>query len=353
MGLEGLGAGTTFPAMLKLSVLDQSTAAQGYPQDKAIRDTVELAKLCEQLGYARFWVSEHHNHPTIVGTAPEIVMAAIAQVTKRIRIGSAGVMLPHYAPLKVAEQFRVLDALAPGRIDLGLGRAPGSDGKTALALNPNGMEDSEHFPANVRDLIQWVSGKPLLDGHPFGDLLALPMAETVPEVWLLGTSDYGAQVAAHFGVPYSFAHFITDGAGVSRALDIYRAGYKQSDRHPLPQANICVWALAAETDAEAERLFWPRAYWKLMRNRGGLRALISPDEAAAYPYTESDMRFVEDLRANALIGSAARVGDRLRQLADYHKLDEIVVLTWAHDQADRRRSFELLAGEFGLSEPTK
>ncbi|MEK9751893.1 MAG: LLM class flavin-dependent oxidoreductase [Rhodospirillaceae bacterium] len=331
--------------MLKLSVLDQSTAAQGTPQDQAIRDTVELAKLCEQLGYARFWVSEHHNHPTIVGTAPEIVMAAIAQVTSRIRIGSAGVMLPHYAPLKVAEQFRVLDALAPGRIDLGLGRAPGSDGKTALALNPNGMEDAEHFPANVRDLIRWVSGKPLLEGHPFGELIALPMAETVPDVWMLGTSDYGAQVAAHFGLPYSFAHFITDGAGVKRALDIYRAGYRPSERHPAPKANICVWALAAETDAEAERLFWPRAYWKLMRNRGGLRALISPDEAAAYPYTESDMRFVTELRENALIGSPARVADRLRELAELHKLDEIVVLTWAHEQSDRRRSFELLARE--------
>jgi luciferase family oxidoreductase group 1 len=331
--------------MLKLSVLDQSTAAQGTPQDQAIRDTVELAKLCEQLGYARFWVSEHHNHPTIVGTAPEIVMAAIAQVTSRIRIGSAGVMLPHYAPLKVAEQFRVLDALAPGRIDLGLGRAPGSDGKTALALNPNGMEDAEHFPANVRDLIQWVSGKPLLEGHPFSELIALPMAETVPDVWILGTSDYGAQVAAHFGLPYSFAHFITDGAGVKRALDIYRAGYRPSERHPAPTANICVWALAAETDAEAARLFWPRAYWKLMRNRGGLRALISPDEAAAHPYTESDMRFVTELRDNALIGSAPRVADRLRELAEFHMLDEIVVLTWAHEQADRRRSFELLARE--------
>ena len=350
MGLEPSRAGSKFPAMLKLSVLDQSTAAAGQAPDQAIRDTVELAQLCERLGYARFWVSEHHNHPTIVGTAPEIVMAAIAQVTARIRIGSAGVMLPHYAPLKVAEQFRVLDALAPGRIDLGLGRAPGSDGKTALALNPNGMEDAEHFPANVRDLINWVCGEPLADGHPFGDLKALPMTETVPEVWMLGTSDYGAQVAAHFGLPYSFAHFITDGAGVARALDIYRANYRPSERHPLPRANIWVWALAAETDAEAERLFWPRAYWKLMRNRGGLRALISPDEAQAYPYTESDLRYVRELRDNALIGSAERVAGRLRELAEVHKLDELVVLTWAHDQQDRRRSFELLADAQGLGE---
>jgi len=334
--------------MLKLSVLDQSTAAQGYPQDQAIRDTVALARACEDWGYHRFWVSEHHNHPTIVGTAPEIVMAAIAQATDRIRIGSAGVMLPHYAPLKVAEQFRVLDALAPGRIDLGLGRAPGSDGKTAMALNPNGMEDAEHFPANVRDLIQWVTGEALVDGHPFGDLKALPMTDTTPDVWMLGTSDYGAQVAAHFGLPYSFAHFITDGGGVARALDIYRAGYKPSDRYPAPYANICVWALAAETDEEAERLFWPRAYWKLMRNRGGLRALISPDEAANHPYTDSDRRFIEEMRSHALIGSAPRLADKLRELAETYKLDEIVVLTWAHDQQDRVRSFELLAREFGL-----
>lgn len=186
----------------RLSVLDQSIAVAGRPHDQSIRNTVTLAQHCETLGYERFWVSEHHNHPTIVGTAPEIVMAAIAATTERIRIGSAGVMLPHYSPFKVAEVFRVLDALAPGRIDLGLGRAPGSDGRTAFALNPAANERPEHFPADVRDLIAWVHNEPLVDRHPFAAVKAFPQGDTAPEVWILGSSDYGAQVAALFGLPY-------------------------------------------------------------------------------------------------------------------------------------------------------
>ena len=157
---------------MRLSVLDQSVAVAGRPHDQSIRNTVALARHCEGLGYERFWVSEHHNHPTIVGTAPEIVMAAIAATTERIRIGSAGIMLPHYSAFKVAEVFRVLDALAPGRIDMGLGRAPGSDGLTAYALNPMAAERPEHFPADIRDLMAWVHDEPLVEGHPFAKVKA-------------------------------------------------------------------------------------------------------------------------------------------------------------------------------------
>src|SRR5213082_3817589 len=188
---------------MRLSVLDQSVAVAGRPHDQSIRNTVALARHCETLGYERFWVSEHHNHPTIVGTAPEIVMAAIAATTERIRIGSAGIMLPHYSAFKVAEVFRVLDALAPGRIDMGLGRAPGSDGRTAFALHPLANERPAQFPSDVRDLMAWVTGSPLPEGHPFRQVKANPSGETAPEVWMLGSSDYGAQVAAHFGLPYA------------------------------------------------------------------------------------------------------------------------------------------------------
>lgn len=329
--------------MVTLSVLDQSTASVGIPQAQAIRDTVALARYCEELGYQRFWVSEHHNHPTIVGTAPEILMAAIAQVTDRIRIGSAGVMLPHYAPLKVAEQFRVLDALAPGRIDLGLGRAPGSDGKTAFALNPNANEDAEQFPANVRDLMAWVSGQPLISGHPFTGLAARPEGDTSPEIWMLGTSDYGAQIAAHFGIPYCFAHFITDGRGVERAFRLYRDTYKPSERFPEPIANVCVWALAAETDAEAERLFTSRAHWKVRREMGDLRAIEAPDTIADFQYSEGEKARIAELRAGAIIGSGASVYQQLNDLAEQQGIDEVVVLTWTHAQEDRRNSYRLLA----------
>src|SRR5436190_19039423 len=199
---------------MKLSVLDQSPSAEGNTQDQAIRDSLALAQLCDDLRYHRYWVSEHHNSGSIVGTAPEILMAAAAATTRRIRLGSAGVMLPHYSALKVAEQFRVLEALAPGRIDLGVGRAPGSDRLTAFALNPH-ANAADEFPRQVHELRAWVSGEPLDDGHPFAAIKAHPLGPTSPEIWILGSSDYGAQLASHFGLPYAFAYFFSEG----RCLD--------------------------------------------------------------------------------------------------------------------------------------
>lgn len=334
---------------MKLSILDQSTHAAGIAPDQAIRDTVELAALADRLGYERFWVSEHHNLPTIVGTAPEILMAAISQRTKRIRLGSAGIMLPHYAPLKVAEQFRVLEALAPGRIDMGLGRAPGGDGMTAYALNPNAPEDAERFPANVRDLMAWVSGEALPAGHPFAGIAAHPETPGAPEPWMLGTSDYGAQVAAHFGIPYCFAHFITDGRGADFALELYRQRFSPSERFPEPVGAVCVWALAAETRAEAERLFDTRAAWKIRRDRGDLRPLSAPDDIDWSTFSEADLQRREQLRRDAIIGTGAEVHAQLADLARTLGISDVVVLTWTHDQQARRRSYELLAEAAGLA----
>ena len=331
---------------MKLSVLDQSTAADGVPAAQTLRDTVELAVFAEELGYHRFWVSEHHNHPAINGTAPEILMAAISQRTSRIRLGSAGVMLPHYAPLKVAEQFRVLESLAPGRIDLGLGRAPGGDGLTSMALNPNAHEDANNFPANVRDLMAWVSGEPLPAGHTFKNVVAHPETDTAPEMWMLGTSDYGASVAAHFGIPYCFAHFITDGQGVEQALTLYRNNYQPSVRFPKPQATVCVWALAADTVEQAEVLFSSRAYNKVRRSLGDLRPIIAPENIDWDSVSESERRHRDRLRAGALIGDGAEVSAKLRTLGAHLDIDELVVLTWTHSQEARRRSYALLAEHF-------
>ena len=207
---------------MRLSILDQSTIVTGRPPASSIAETLALARLCEHLGYDRYWLAEHHNSASQAGTAPEVLMAAIAASPRRIRVGSAGIMLPHYSSLKVAEQFRVLEAIAPGRIDMGLGRAPGSDGRTAYALNPAADTAADHFPSMVRDLLHWVRGEPLVDGHPFRDITAQPAGDTAPEPWILGSSDYGAQVAAYFGLPYCFAHFITDGRGAEQALQVYR-----------------------------------------------------------------------------------------------------------------------------------
>jgi len=336
--------------MLKLSILDQSTAAAGRGQDQAIRDTLALAEQAEALGYHRFWVSEHHNHDSIAGTAPEVLMAAIAARTSRIRIGSAGVMLPHYNALKVAEQFRVLDALAPGRIDLGVGRAPGGDRRTAYALNPHAFSSGEdEFPAQVRDLEGWIAGYTPKEGDPRHGVRAFPMAPSQPRLWMLGSSDYGAQLAAHFGLPYSFAYFITDGRGADQALEVYYRYFKPTPQQPEPEANVCVWALAAETREEAEHLFMTRARWRQGRDKGELLPLQTPEAATAYDYTPAERAKLERDRQRALIGTPAELGVRLRELAASLKVQELVILTWTHDPAAKLKSYQLLAEEFNLS----
>ena len=328
--------------MAVLSVLDQSVALDGRGEDEAIRDTLALAPHCESLGYHRFWLSEHHGLPTIVGTAPEVLMAAVAARTERIRIGSAGVMLPHYSALKVAEQFRVLEALAPGRIDLGVGRAPGADMRTARALNPDAHHAAEQFPTLVRELQAWVGGEPL------NGITAHPCGPHVPQLWILGSSDYGAQLAAHFGLPYAFAYFFTDGQGAPEALALYRTLYKPSDRHPHPQATVCVWALAADTEMDAKHHALSRERWRVDRQRGVLGPLLAPDAVAKAGFAAADMPIVESMRRKAFVGDAAQVATLLRQLAGELRLDEIVINTWAHDPAVRRHSYALLAREFAL-----
>ena len=332
---------------MKLSVLDQSTAAEGRDQAVAIRESLALARHCDALGYHRYWVSEHHASDSIVGTAPEVLMAAIAATTTRIRVGSAGVMLPHYSALKVAEQFRVLEGIAPGRIDLGVGRAPGTDRLTAMALNPY-ANAADEFPQQVADLAAWVSGTPLPDDHPFRAIAANPRGPTSPELWILGSSDYGARLAAHFGLPYAFAYFFSDGRGVEEALALYRRHYRPSARHPRPQATICVWALAADTDAEARRLLQTREHWRVGFEQGLRRPLVAPETAAAHPYNPAERQLIERLRQKAFVGTAEAVRARLEALAAGLDLDELVVVTWTFDPQPRHRSYELLAQAFGL-----
>src|SRR5438105_8809019 len=327
---------------MKLSVLDQSVSIADRGEDAAIRDTLDLAVHCEALGYQRFWLSEHHSLATIVGSAPEILMAAIAARTHTIRIGSAGVLLPHYSALKVGEQFRVLEALAPGRIDLGVGRAPGSDMRTAQALNPNAHDAAELFPQQVRDLQAWTS----LPQHR--GIAAHPLGPHAPEVWILGSSDYGARLAAHFGLPYAFAYFFTDGQGVEQAFSLYRSSYEPSERHPQPQATVCVWALAADSEDEAQFHALSRERWRVDRGRGVFGALQSPAQVQAKGFAPADRPTVESMRRKAFVGTAAQVADKLRALADELQLDEIVINTWACEPQVRRHSYALLAREFGL-----
>jgi luciferase family oxidoreductase group 1 len=327
---------------MRLSVLDQSAASAGRVEAESIRESLALASHCEALGYHRFWVSEHHNIPAIVGTAPEILMAAIAATTTRIRIGSAGVMLPHYSALKVAEQFRVLEALAPGRIDLGVGRAPGGDMHTARALNPNAGAAADDFPEQVHDLQAWTS----LPAHH--GIVAHPRGPHAPEVWVLGSSNYGAQLAAHFGLPYAYAYFFVDGQGADEALALYRRLYRPSERHPEPQATVCVWALVADTSEAAAFHALGRDRWRVDRARGVYGALQAPEAIAARGFSADELPTLEAMRSKAFVGTAEQVGAQLRALALELQLDEIVVNTWAHDPVVRRHSYALLAREFGL-----
>jgi len=330
---------------VRLSVLDQSVARAGRPQDESIRQTVALAEHCEALGYHRFWLSEHHALPTLVGTAPEVLMAAVAARTQRIRIGSAGVMLPHYSPFKVAEQFRVLDALAPGRIDLGVGRAPGSDQRTAALLNPD-LTSSANFPQQVQELRAWVRCEPLPAGHPGHGVAALPVHATAPQLWMLGSSAYGAQLGAQLGLPCAFAHFITDGQGCEEALDLYRASFRPGLLE-RPQATVCLWALAADSEEEAWFQFRSRERARIDRLGGRFGPLLPPEQASR-EYTPAEQAETQQLRRRAIVGSAEQVRGRLLDLARRWELDEIVLVTWAWDPAVQRRSYELLASAFGL-----
>jgi luciferase family oxidoreductase group 1 len=328
---------------MQLSVLDQSMIVSGRPPAESIRETLALGPYLEALGYHRFWLSEHHNSDAIAGSAPEILLGALAASTSRIRLGSAGIMLPHYSALKVAEQFRVLDALAPGRIDLGVGRAPGSDGRTAMALNPQGAAAVDLFPSQVRDLLAWVSGHSLPEGHPFRALLAQPLGETAPQMWMLGSSLYGAQVAGFFGLPYAYAYFFTEGEGAAEALQAYRQTFRPGVL-PAPHCTVAVFALAAETQREAELLFSSREVWRAERESGRYIPLPSPEEAAGYAFTTAQAARNAALRERAAVGTPDLVRARLAEIAAELEVDEMVIVTAAHDAAARRRSFALLAG---------
>jgi luciferase family oxidoreductase group 1 len=329
--------------MPPLSVLDQSTIASGRTGAEAIRETLALAQACEGFGYARYWLAEHHASGSHAGTAPEVLMAAIAATTSRIRVGSAGVMLPHYSALKVAEQFRVLEAIAPGRVDCGVGRAPGSDMRTAFALNPLAREASNRFPQQVAELLGWLGEGPPVD-HPFASIHAMPEGPSAPQVWILGSSDFGAQLAAHFGLPYCFAHFITEGEGAADALALYRARFRaDAGRLARPHAAIAVFALTASSEAEALRLYRSRELWRVHRSRGVYAPLPSPEEAEAHPWSEAERAQADRARARALIGAPERVAARIASLAAELGAEEVAVLTPCHDAVARQHSYRLLA----------
>ncbi|HYU14394.1 MAG TPA: LLM class flavin-dependent oxidoreductase [Stellaceae bacterium] len=316
--------------MLKLSVLDQSPVRQGVTPRQALLETIELARHVDRLGYRRYWLAEHHGSPGLAGSAPEIMVARVAAETSHIRVGSGGVMLSHYSSLKVAEQFRLLETLYPGRIDLGIGRAPGSDQLTAIALQHGpGALGIEHFPNQIADLLAFLENRMPAD-HPFSRIRVTPAGDSNPEIWILGSSDQSAIFAAYFGCAFSFAQFITDEAG-PEIMEAYRQRFQPSERLAAPQASIGVFVICAESEAEARRLAASRDLWRLRQRQGILAPFPPPEDALAYPYTAAELRTVEYHRRRQVIGEPDQVKAQLLALAESYGVDEIVVLTICHD----------------------
>jgi luciferase family oxidoreductase group 1 len=333
--------------MLRLSVLDQSPVRSTATPAEAIRETLALARATDRLGYYRYWLAEHHSTPALAGPSPEVLIPQIAAATSGIRVGSGGVMLQHYSALKVAEQFRVLETLHPGRIDLGIGRAPGSDQLTARALaGPVGV-GVDDFVGKIADVLGFLNGD-LPPEHPFGSVLAMPTGPTTPEVWLLGSSDQSAMLAAHFGVGFSFAHFINadGGAEVTRA---YARAFKPSPALTEPRASVAVFVVCAPTEEEAVRLAQSRDLFIVRLYTGRSGRYPSVAEAEAYTYNAREWMIVEHARRRRVVGTPAQCRERLEALAAEYGVDEAVVVTITETWATRLRSYERLAGAFGLT----
>ena len=334
---------------MRLSVLDQSPIPEGQTPAQALHNTVDLGRHAERLGYERYWLAEHHATPALACAAPEVLIGAVAQATEQIRVGSGGVMLPHYSPLKVAELFSTLAGLHPERIDLGLGRAPGTDPMTMLALQRDRRQGSpDDFPEQLVELLALLEDRVPAD-HPFSRLAGtLPGLPERPEPWLLGSSPQSAIWAAELGLPYAVADFINPG-GASLAAD-YRSRFLDSERLPAPRVIACTIAICADSDEEAERIASSgRMMFSLLR-MGQLIAIPPPEKALAYLATRERPAGGTGGR-RAIVGSPGTVRAGLEEVAQEYATDELMLLTITYEHEARRRSYELIAEEFGLRGP--
>jgi luciferase family oxidoreductase group 1 len=335
---------------LRLSVLDQAPVSAGSTPGEALENSIALARRVDELGYRRFWMSEHHAMETLACTAPEIMLARLGAETKRIRLGSGGIMLPHYSAFKVAEVFRTLHALYPGRIDLGIGRAPGGGPVESLALKRDrktGMADD--FPDQVNELLAYL-GEGFPERHPFAKMRVSPEMPGGPDVWMLGSSMWSSAAAAGFGLPYAFAHFFSP-VHTRAAIAAYQRGFLASGRagaRQTPEATAAVGVICAETHEEADYL---HASVRLLQRRirtGDRRPVASPDDALRELQLFGDFAAEEGEWPRYFVGTPAKVGAELRSMASELGVGELIVNTIVWDPAKRVRSYELLAAEFGL-----
>ncbi len=334
----------------RLSVLDLSPVSSGSNGTQALHNTLKLARLTDQLGYERYWLAEHHNLPSVASSAPEVMIGHVASETSRIRVGAGGIMLPNHAPLRVVETFRVLESLHPGRVDLGIGRAPGTDPVTATVLRRSrDGQGAEDFPQQFSELLAF-SGDGFPEGHPLRSVIAMPSDVGLPPIWLLGSSGYSARAAGQMGLGYAFAsHFSpTDPAP---AMHAYHESFEPSEDFERPSAILAVSVICAETNEHAEELASSmQLAWVLMRS-GSPRPLPSPKEAMDYSYDPTEGRLADVYRSMQVIGDPRTVQARIEELAQHSVADEVMVTTNVYDHDERLRSYELLAEVFKIATP--
>ncbi len=330
---------------IKLSVLDQSPITSGSNAHEALQQTAILAKKVEELGYTRFWVSEHHDATTMAGSSPEILMAHLATVTSTIRIGSGGVMLPHYSPYKVAENFKVLEALFPGRIDAGVGRAPAGMPRATYALNNGKYQDKEQYPQQIDDLQMYLHDA-LPEDHLYEGLKATPITDNAPPVWMLGTTEGSASMAAQKGLPYMFAQFINSEGGIEAAKQ-YREHFQPSIYNTSPQQAVAVFLICAETDEEANRIASSLDLLLIMQQQGmNIDGTPSPQQAADYAYSQMELELVQMNRERMIVGTPVSARKQLERLATDFGAEEIMLVSITYDFHDKLKSYELLMQEF-------
>jgi len=328
---------------IPLSVLDLAPVASGTTAAETLRRTVDLARLAERLGYARYWFAEHHSMASVASAAPEILISHVASATRNIRVGSGGMMLPNHAPLRIAEAFKTLEALHPGRIDLGIGRAPGSEPAASRALRAQG---GEQFPALMSELLNLSRGR-YQQGHPYARVKVTPQDVTLPPIWILGSSGASAASAGSAGMGYGFAsHFSPEPA--APAMDAYRQNFKPSEQFPRPHAILVIAVVCADTDAQAEVLASTMELAWLRISRGEFLPLPSPEEAMAYPWSEAERSELRYSRGPSIVGSPSTVRAKLERMVGETGADEVMVVSNIHGHAERLRSYELLSAAFML-----
>ncbi|WP_326597250.1 LLM class flavin-dependent oxidoreductase [Streptomyces sp. NBC_01803] len=353
-GIRGVRRGS---APVPLSVLDLATVGSGLTAADALRTTTAIARLAERRGFHRFWVAEHHSMPGVASSAPAVILGHLAGRTERIRLGSGGVMLPNHPPLVVAEQFGTLQALAPGRVDLGLGRAPGTDGATAAALRRGRTDGADEFPQQLAELVRFLDDD-FPAGHPYAAIHAVPgpvqgsapggvQSSARPPVWLLGSSGFSAELAGRLGLPFAFANHFS-AANTVPALELYRHTFRPSAVLDAPYTLIGVSALAADDEREAHRQVLTGAL-SMIRLRSGRPGLVpTPEEAEAYSFGPLETDFVDSWLSNVVYGTPGTVRDGLDALAKRTGADELMITTNAHTPAARLRSYELIADAYAL-----